>query len=121
MKFCDFHQIYFLPLPKIRENISTRKMTVMMIRENISTRNHLKIHSRKQNHAKICLTKVLSSSLRRSGYKTIECTGDADVTIVKRAIDYAEGGQDVVVAAEDTDILILLIYHWREDLAVNGK
>ena len=52
------------------------------------------------------------------GYHTVRRSDRyVDVTIVKRAIDYAEGGQNVVVAAENTDILILLIDYWREDLA----
>ena len=86
------------------------------ISENMNVSSGRKLFLRNEHNKKLFIG-ILSSSLRRSGYKTVECTGDADVTIVKRAIDYTEGAQNFVVAAEDTDIPILLIYHWREDLA----
>ena len=86
------------------------------ISENMKVSSGSKLFLRNEHNKKQFII-LLSSGLRRSGYKTVECTGDADVTIAKTAIEYAEGGHDVVVTADDTDILILLIYHWREDLA----
>ena len=41
--------------------------------------------------------------------KLLNCTGDADIFIVKKAYEYANEDLDVVVSAED--ILILLVYH----------
>ena len=43
--------------------------------------------------------------------------GDADTQIVLAAIDYARNGQSVVLVAEDTDIFILMLHHWRENMA----
>ena len=37
--------------------------------------------------------------------------GDADTVIVSSALEFAWNGQTVV--AEDTDVLIMLVYHWR--------
>jgi len=42
--------------------------------------------------------------------------GDADVLIVKAAVEYAESGKNVVVTADDTDILVLMINHWQEGM-----
>ena len=33
---------------------------------------------------------------------------------MKLAITYAQGGRNVTSMAEDTDILVLLMSHWRE-------
>ena len=57
--------------------------------------------------------KLLCKKLLQSGINTLQSKGDADVLIIKKAIEEAtKYGVDVV--AEDTDILILLIYHWNQ-------
>ena len=40
--------------------------------------------------------------------------GDADSLIVCSALDFAQNGQTVTVVAEDTGVLILLVYQWRK-------
>ena len=37
--------------------------------------------------------------------------------IVKCALDLAAQGNEVTVVADDTDILVLLIYHWKINMA----
>ena len=69
----------------------------------------------RNQHNKQQFISLLSCKLQKCGYETVECTGDADIAIVKKAIDYAGEGKSVVVAADDTDILVLLIYHWKEE------
>ena len=44
-------------------------------------------------------------------------TGDADTLIVSSALQYAQQGQEVNVVADDTDILVLLVYHWKDTMA----
>ena len=57
--------------------------------------------------------KLLCKRLLQSGINTLQSKGDADVLIIKKAIEQApKYGVDVV--AKDTDILILLIYHWNQ-------
>ena len=57
--------------------------------------------------------KLLCKKLLQSGINILQSKGDADVLIIKKAIEEAtKYGVDVV--AEDTDILILLIYHWNQ-------
>ena len=36
---------------------------------------------------------------------------DADVINIKRAMEYAHDGKTVIVSANDTDVLVILIYH----------
>ena len=40
---------------------------------------------------------------------------DADVVIVKTTLDYCSV-DDVVVVAGDTDIVVLMMYHWKPEL-----
>ena len=45
----------------------------------------------------------------------MNCKGDADTKIVSTALDLAEKyDKDVVVALDDTDIAVMLIFHWKE-------
>ena len=43
--------------------------------------------------------------------------GDADVMIVTCALQYAHEESDVNVVADDTDVLVLLMYHWKQNMA----
>ena len=42
----------------------------------------------------------------------IESASDADCLIVKTALNYAREGQEVILIAEDCDILVLCIHHY---------
>ena len=44
-------------------------------------------------------------------------TGDADTMIVECALQFAIGGREVNIVADDTDVLVLLIYHWKQYMA----
>ena len=44
-----------------------------------------------------------------NGFEVILCPSDADTTIVKTALEIV--GESVIVLADDTDIMILLIHH----------
>ena len=43
--------------------------------------------------------------------------GDADTMIVICALQYAGKETDVNVVADDTDVLVLLMYHWKQNMA----
>ena len=58
---------------------------------------------------------MLSYRLRQAGFLTEECTGDADVIIVKKALEFA-GSFNTIVNTDDTDILVMLAHHWKEDI-----
>ena len=53
---------------------------------------------------------LLKNHLSCTGWKTHQANGDADVDIVKVVLQLAMY-QTIAVAAEDTDILALLLYH----------
>ena len=62
---------------------------------------------------KVQLIKLLSSAFEKQGFLTDQSDGDADVLIVERGLSYAKAGRNVVITADDTDIFILMMYHWK--------
>ena len=57
---------------------------------------------------------LISKYLRDDGQVVHQSTGDADTKIVWCALQYAIEGSEVNVVADDTDVLVLLMYHWNE-------
>ena len=60
---------------------------------------------------------LLSRYLESDGQRVHNSTGDADTMIVACALQMAMEGKEVTVVADDTDVLILLMYHWTESMA----
>ena len=60
---------------------------------------------------------LLCKYLEANSYVTKQSRDDADCMIVKCALQLATEGNVVTVVAEDTDILVLLMYHWNMSLA----
>ena len=60
---------------------------------------------------------LLTKYLKEDGQIVHNSTGDADTLIVKRALEFAINQDEVNVVADDTDVLILLIYHWQSNMA----
>ena len=60
---------------------------------------------------------ALSNKLRESGITVVECEEDADTHIVGCALQLATAGANVNVIADDTDVALLLLYHWEETMA----
>ena len=52
-----------------------------------------------------------------SDYLQIVATGDIDTMTIKCALDFAAQGNEVTIVSDDTDILVLLIYHWKINMA----
>ena len=68
-------------------------------------------------HNKSELIKLISKFLRDDSQNVINCVGDADMKIVSTALDYSTvDGRTIVVVADDTDIAVMLLYHWREEM-----
>jgi hypothetical protein len=61
----------------------------------------------------------LASLVKDSGYTVFEAPDDADTLIAKTAIDFAraKNTRSVTVIANDTDILVLLVYHFNTEMA----
>ena len=60
--------------------------------------------------------KLLCQKLLDHGITNSVSVGDADVLIVKTAVEYAKDYEKVVVASDNTDILIMLIHHFHLNL-----
>ncbi len=60
---------------------------------------------------------LLSHCLRADGQIVNNSTGDADTMVVASALQFASQGNATTVVADDTDVLILLMYHWKENMA----
>lgn len=61
------------------------------------------------------LIQLLTKHFKTAGFAVFRSPNDADVLIVEKAKEYA-ADYPVVVSADDTDILVLLIYHWEKRL-----
>ena len=59
------------------------------------------------------LIEFLSQVLRESGHTVTQSEEDADTQIVDAAVDISCAGKAVTVVADDTDILVLLVYFWN--------
>ena len=60
---------------------------------------------------------MLSSYLIKSGNKVINSNEDADTEIARCAVHVAETGRRFNVVADDTDVALLLFYHWKSGMA----
>jgi hypothetical protein len=62
--------------------------------------------------------KMLMVYLDADGFTFLQAQGDADTDIVSAALQFASSGQGAVaVAAEDTDLLVLLVHHLAPNMA----
>jgi len=59
----------------------------------------------------------LMASLKRAGFKVHQAKDDADTLIVKTALELAGLNEPVTVIANDTDILVILVYHYNLQLS----
>ncbi len=60
---------------------------------------------------------LLCRYLEFDGHAVHNSTGDADTMIVACALQLASEGKEVNVVADDTDVLILLMHLWTENIA----
>ena len=68
-------------------------------------------------NTKVQLIKMLSQYLKYDGNKVINCSDDADSIIGHTPLDLATTGEkEVVLIADDTDILVMLTYHWKSKM-----
>ena len=69
------------------------------------------------NSNKTQLISLISTKLKDDGQNVTICKGDADTKIVYTALQLAEKNNvPIVVVADDTDIAMMLLYHWRDEL-----
>ena len=61
------------------------------------------------------LINLLEDKLRFAGCHVLQAPGDADLLIVRTAVQAART-QNIVLVGYDTDLLVLLLYHGEMDL-----
>ena len=84
---------------------------------------HMKLVGNKQDflnnlNNKAQLIELLTESLRSAGIRFVQSSGDADVLTCKTALDLANDGRSVEVSGTDTDLLIILMHHWKEGMEI---
>ena len=62
------------------------------------------------------IIKLISAYRRDDSHIVINCISDADSNIVSTALQYSVGERPVVAVADDTDIIIMLLYHYKEEM-----
>ena len=66
---------------------------------------------------KVQLINLVSAYLKNNSQTVINCVGDADTKIVSTALNLSLGEKQVVVVADDTDIAVMMLYLWREEMS----
>ena len=69
------------------------------------------------DHNKGAFVEFLISALRLSGLAVHQASDDADTLVVAVALGFASSNQSVSVVANDTDVLVLLVYHFRSSMS----
>ena len=64
-----------------------------------------------KNNNKQQFIKLLNNDLREAGHTFGESIGDADTDIAATSLSLGQTDH-VTVAADDTDVLVLILYHW---------
>ena len=99
----------------MRRNSVPQRSTV-----NINAENHVPFTQDRfltNTESKSGLIAFLSFCLKRRGFIVINCSRDADATIVINALQYAKRNSGIViVATDDTDAAVMLVHHWEIDM-----
>ena len=66
---------------------------------------------------KVQFINLLSHDLRSDRHTVIQSESDADTKIVSAAIALASDGKQTTAIADDTDILVLPLFHWNAHMA----
>ena len=103
--------------PSIKDHEQSRRSDKMA--EDIKVERSLTAHKNQQqflsnNNNKSELISFLSSYLQER-HEVYERINDADTSIVFHALTCAKSGKTTTVVADDTDILVLLMYHYCKE------
>ena len=95
-----------------RRNSIPQSSFVLIMPENKATFSQERYLSLNDN--KVAFINFLSVYFRDSGINVINCTSDADTEIASTALKLAQQNYGpILVVADDTDIAVLLLYHWK--------
>ena len=103
--------------PSTKDNVHRRR-TGGMIGTEVKVEGQLIMNTKKEKFLANSKNKqkfidLLSSKLKATGVRTEHAKADADLLIVKTAID-AAANEDTILVGEDTDLLVLLCYYAKD-------
>lgn len=111
---------YGLPSTKSNEHsrrtMSKRCQDLDIVEANAAPCTQELLLSNEANKSKFI--NLIAAYLKQDGYHVFVCVADADTKIVLTALELAGNSEitNVAVVADDTDIAIMLIYHWNDEL-----
>ena len=112
---------YQMPSTKDHEHSRRRAKTHLICPDVVLAESNVVRHTKQlflsNNKNKQQLINLLAKYFTEEGHKIYQCDGDADTTIVDVALKCALTKEAVTVVAEDTDILILLLYFWNKEMS----
>ena len=89
-------------------NFSLHRETILTVSQQMFLAN---------GHNKTELLKLLIPKLISDGHTVHQAESDADRIIVKTTLQIARNGKSVTVFANDTDIIVMLLHHWNENMS----
>ena len=112
----DTAKHHLLKIMSLQEKISIRG-AMQMFNAIYSTKVNIKQHVfLSSSTKKPRFTEMLSSCLIKSLNKVITSHKDAHSEIARCVLHVAETGRRVNVVADNTDVALLLLYHWKSDM-----
>ena len=101
----------------MRKSIAKRALLYLMVTESpakgVSNFSQDRFFTNKEN--KSHFIKLLGQKLRKDDLQVKICEGDAETTIVATSLEQAGFDKRAVVkVADDTDVAIMLLFHWKE-------
>ena len=111
VRFCSISFITFVSKCNLIPNDSVLKIS----KDNAIPYTKDRYLSNIQNKSEFI--KFISNLLIESNVEVHNCSGDADSFIVAKSLEHAlvKVGHPVNVIADDTDIAIMLLHHWKPD------
>jgi hypothetical protein len=106
------------PSTKDQEHMRRACLTAANIQVSLSHQVHANQSAFLANAAnKSQFIKLLAERLEDDGHSIIQAPGDADTYIAKAAVDLATNNIVATVVADDTDVLVLLVHHFKHNMA----
>ena len=107
-----------IPTPKDHEH----ERRVVSMCPNFSVESNMKVTVSQQvfmgnSSNKGKLINLMTPKLKKDNHVVKQAAADADTLIASTALENAANGRPVSVYANDTDILLMLVFHWKEEMA----
>ena len=107
--------------PSTKDHEPLRRSMKSVSCPDVEVQPHIKVSTNQNtflsNDAnKMKLIDLITEKLESDGCTVQRCTDDADTMIVRAALDHCKNGDSVTVFANDTDVIIMLMYFWKKEM-----